>query len=204
MAHSKLISVAMLLLAVMGGPHTIVSAADRSVLTMQAFAVDMSGMGSGSAGPLDITVERWSTDEERDRLRSALIAKGGNELMSTLRKLKPRAGYIRGPSGIGWNVHFARQQPTPDGGHRIILAAERPMSFWELWNRPRSADYEFTLAEIRLDRNGKGEGKLVPAAKVSWNKEQKTIEITNYGTEPVRLTRVQAHGTMAQAQQRAM
>jgi hypothetical protein len=59
-------------------------------------------------------------------------------------------------------------------------------------NRPRSADYEFTLAEIRLGKDGKGEGKIVTPAKISWNKDRNAIEITNYGTEPVRLTQVTA------------
>jgi hypothetical protein len=61
-------------------------------------------------------------------------------------------------------------------------------------NSPRSADYEFTLGEIRISKDGKGTGKLVNAAKVTWNKETRTIEIENYDTEPVRLTEVVAEG----------
>jgi hypothetical protein len=64
------------------------------------------------------------------------------------------------------------------------------MGFWELWRRPRSADYNFTLAEIRLRPDGKGEGKLATAAKVEWNEGLKTIEIENYTIEPVRLSEV--------------
>ena len=29
--------------------------------------------------------------------------------------------------------------------------------------------YQFTLIELHIDKNGKGGGKLVPAAKVSWD-----------------------------------
>jgi hypothetical protein len=50
--------------------------------------------------------------------------------------------------------------------------------------------YQFTLIEIHLDKNGKGEGKLVPAAKVSWDKAAKRIEIENYNALPVDLTSV--------------
>jgi hypothetical protein len=68
------------------------------------------------------------------------------------------------------------------------------MSFWELRNQPRSVDYEFTLAEIRLTKDGKGVGKLVTAAKITWNKDTRSVEIENYGIEPVRLTEVEVVG----------
>jgi hypothetical protein len=131
-----------------------------------------------------------STNDERDRLRTALIQRGQGALLAELQKIKPRAGYIRSDFSVGWDIHFAREEQTPDGGRRIIVATDRPMSFWEAVNHPRSADYGFTLAEIRLGKDGKGAGKIVSPAKVTWNPERGAIEITNYGTEPVRLTQV--------------
>jgi hypothetical protein len=68
------------------------------------------------------------------------------------------------------------------------------VSYWEAANSPRSADYDFTPGEIRISKDGKGTGKLVNAAKVSWNKETRTIEIENYDTEPVRLIELVAEG----------
>jgi hypothetical protein len=41
------------------------------------------------------------------------------------------------------------------------------MSFWEAANRPRSADYDFTLLDIRFDADGKGTGERTVAAKVN-------------------------------------
>ncbi|HEY3120219.1 MAG TPA: hypothetical protein VGL15_06315 [Vicinamibacteria bacterium] len=79
--------------------------------------------------------------------------------------------------------------PGPGGGDQYRIGACILRS-WELRNQPRSVDYAFTLAEIHLTKDGKGEGKLVPAAKIAWNKDTRTIEIENYGTEPVRLTEV--------------
>jgi hypothetical protein len=52
--------------------------------------------------------------------------------------------------------------------------------------------YQFTLIELHIDKNGKGEGKLVPAAKVSWDTKTKKIEIENYNALPVDLTDVTA------------
>ena len=197
MMRSTRLALAVLLLAVgLGQFAPPASGADQALLRLHAQAVNLSGVGPATTGSLDVAVERWSTDEERDKLRAALAEKGPDALLSALQKLKPRAGYIRDGASttVGWNIRFAREHPLPDGGRRIIIATERPMSYWELVNRPRSADYAFTLAEFRLDKNGKGEGKLVPAAKVSWNKAKGAIEITNYGTEPVRLVKVTAEG----------
>jgi hypothetical protein len=47
------------------------------------------------------------------------------------------------------------------------------------------------LAEVHLDAQGKGQGKLATAAKISYDKEKRTVEIENYGTQPTRLTQVE-------------
>lgn len=44
--------------------------------------------------------------------------------------------------------------------------------------------------ELRLSPDGKGDGKLVPAAKVTWDNATKTIEIENYNALPVDLLSV--------------
>ena len=149
-------------------------------------------MQKGRAGTLDIVVERWSTDDERDKLRGVLVEKGGgDDLLKALQRVKPRCGFIRTSRSLGWDVQFCREMPLPDGGRRIILATDRPLSFLEARNRPRSFDYQFLLIEIRLKADGKGEGKLVDAAKVGYDRDTNTIEIENYGQEPVRLSQVQ-------------
>ena len=186
----SMVACAFLVAAASGGSP--VSAADKAVLRLQAFAVNMTG-GGPRAGTLDIVIERWSTDEERDTLRGLLIEKGSDALLKALQGIKPRVGYIRTSTSLGWDVQFAREQPIGDG-RRVTIATDRPMSFWELRAQPRSVDYDFTLAEIHLTKDGKGEGKLATRAKISWNQETRTVEIENYGIEPVRLTEVHVEG----------
>jgi hypothetical protein len=153
----------------------------------------MSGPAPARAGTLEIVIERWSTDQEQQKLSDALIEQGREALLSALQKIKPRAGYVRTSTSLGWDIHFAREQPLGDG-RRVIIATDRPMSFWETQNRTRSSDYEFTLAEIRLTKDGKGVGKLATAAKISWNKDTRTVEIEDYDIEPVRLNEVRVEG----------
>jgi hypothetical protein len=169
----------------------LAAAASPGKVAFHALAVNMSNVGAHGAEPLDIVIEHWSTGQDQARLQGALVEKGSDKLMSELQKLKPRAGYIRPSSGgLGWNIQYARRIDLPDGGYRVVFATDRPMSFQELWRQPRSVDYDFMLGEIRVGPNGKGEGKVVPMAKIEFDKDKNVIEIENYASEPVRLTEV--------------
>jgi hypothetical protein len=155
----------------------------------QAFAVD-TDPDMGGAGSIEITIDRWTSEEERAKLRSALVDKGSDALVRALGDVKT-AGHIRATSGgLGWDIRYARKAPLPDGGYRVVIGTDRPMSFYERSAHPRSADYEFLIAELRLGPKGEGEGRLFPAAKVSFDKDENSIEIENYANQPVRLTKV--------------
>jgi hypothetical protein len=167
------------------------AADDKSALRLRAFGVNLNSPARGSAATTyDINIERWSTPEEAARLKDILAEKGADALLETVQKL-PRVGSIARTGHLGWDIRFAQQIAAAGGGRRIVIATDRPMSFWEASNQPRSADYAFTLAEVRLGPDGKGEGKLVPAAKIEYDQESKTLEIENYNIEPVRLTQVE-------------
>jgi len=164
--------------------------AAKPVLHLTAFAVDMSNMANRTrAGTVDIIINRWASDQERDTLRAALREGGADSLLKALQKIKEPAGYIRTPSSIGYPLRFARQIPTPEGGKRIIVATDRYVSFLEATSQPRSIDYPFMLVDIRLGPDGKGTGKLMPLAKVT-ESEDHVVEIENYASEPVRLNEV--------------
>jgi hypothetical protein len=157
-------------------------------LRLRAFAVDLNT--GARTRSVDIVIERWSTPEETEKLRSVLVEKGGDQLLSALQKTQPRCGFVRSSTSVGWDLYSCREIPLPDGGRKIVLATDRPVSTWEAANAGRSMDYEFSLAEIRLGPDGKGEGKAIPRAKLTWDKSQNTLEIENYEREPVRLNGV--------------
>lgn len=156
-----------------------------------AFAVnlDSTPVARAGSGTVELVVERWSTDAERDRLMNALVEKGPEKLLDTLQKL-PRAGYIRTPNSIGYDLHYARKEPMDEGGERVVIATDRYISFWEARNRPRTIDYPFTVIEMRMNRDGVGEGKMSLATKITASKDKKQIELENYGTQPVLLQNI--------------
>jgi hypothetical protein len=161
-------------------------------LRMNAFAVNLSGVGRTRPTTLDIVIERWSTEEQQKKLLDTLVERGEEKLMDLVQDIKPRAGYIRTTQSLGWDISFARYADLPSGGYRIVFVTDRPMGFYELRNNTRSRDYEFMVCEIRLNKDGKGEGKLSSATKITYDKDSKEVTLENYGIEPVRLTTVTA------------
>jgi hypothetical protein len=161
-----------------------------------AFAVNLSNISSprGNAGTVDIVVERWSTDEERERLTSTFVEQGPQRLLRELQKVKPRVGYIRTSTSLGYDLRFAWQKALPDGARRIYLVTDRPIGFWEARDQPRTVDYPFTLIEMRVDAEGRGEGKVSVATKITLSDDRKTVELENYASQPVRLNEIRRRG----------
>lgn len=152
-----------------------------------ANAVNLSNVGRPGASQIEITVNRYTSDAARDRLMSVFREKGAPALLKELQK-EPPVGSIRAPGSLAYDLRYARELPGADGGRRIILATDRPIGFAEARNSSRTLDYPFTLIEMRLDKEGKGEGKLNIAAKLTLNDNVLVIE--DYGTQPVMLTEV--------------
>lgn len=152
-----------------------------------AFAVDLGRSYGTATSQVEITVNRWSTPDERHQLESVVTESGPDALLAALRKMKP-VGRLYTTDSIGYDLRFAYQIPLATGGRRIILGTDRPLSFREVSQRPRSADYPFTVLEMRVDENGKGDGKLFVAGKVTAMGD--TVELENYAATPVQLMQV--------------
>lgn len=152
----------------------------------RALAVNMGSPVRWSSLNVEMVVNRWSTDAERDRLVSVLLEKGADELLDVLQDM-PRVGYIRTPDSIGYDLKFARRAPLDDGGERVMLATDRYIGFWEAANRPRTVDYPFTVIELRIRPDGEGEGKMSLFTKLIVEKKTKTVILEDYGIQPVLL-----------------
>jgi hypothetical protein len=151
-----------------------------------AAAIDMN---RGAAGPIEVQVDRWSTDAQRDRLVKALLTKGADKLLDTLQDM-PVMGHFNAPGRLGIDIRFARHYPGEDGGERVVIATDRRIGFLEARNQPRSIDYPFTVIELALNRDGEGEGRMSLATKVIYDRKKNMITLENFQLQPVLLTQV--------------
>jgi hypothetical protein len=177
------LAVAALLLSVAVGGQTL---GEKEQFT--AVAIVNNTMQTG-AGTVVISVDRWSTESEREQLVSTLVNKGPRALIDRLHDIRP-VGRIRTPDSIGYDLRYAHQTTGEDGGRRIVIATDRPIGFWELHNRPRTVDYPFTIVQMQIGPDGRGTGTLSEFTKVLAYKDN--IYLENFANAPVMLTQIRA------------
>lgn len=156
------------------------------------------------AGPVDIYIERWSTDDEREKVAAPMMKKSPADLLAVLEKVRVRVGYVLTP-GIqttgfralqrrAWNIEFAREINTPKG-RRIIIASQDRLPIGEFPKdiaEQGGPKHEVDVLDIRFAKDGKGVGKIADVKKVAFNDKIKAIEIAKYDAEPIRLADVAA------------
>lgn len=108
--------------------------------------------------------------------------------MSAIRSQKLGTFALTGQVGRDVNVVRVRRTET---GRRITLLFERWLNLFEVRYGTRSQDYPFTYAEIFVDAQGKGEGTLISAARIRFDKDDQMVEIENFGIYPTRLAGIQ-------------
>jgi hypothetical protein len=183
------------LFAVLVAPVVIcASAVAQSTGTLperfDAVAISTGGPRSDAVNtPVEITINRWSTPEENQRLINALKAHGPEAMLGTLRDLKS-VGTINTPGNLAYDLRYAYQERTGEGGRQIVLATDRPISYWEAVNQPRIINYPFTFIELRMNSRGEGEGKLALATKIDVSSNGKLIELVGYSAQPIQLNEV--------------
>jgi hypothetical protein len=157
----------------------------------EKFDASYVDINTGRTGPIQISVTRWSTSSERATLQQTLFKKGQEALLEVLRDMRP-VGRISTPGNIGYDLRFAEQRTLPDGGREIILATDRPMSFREIVNKPRSSEYPFTWLQFRMGTDGTGQGKVAVAARITGEEADDLIEVEDFAIQPVRLENIRS------------
>jgi hypothetical protein len=108
-------------------------------------------------GRMRLRLMRWSTDDERRQLMSALEEPA--KLLSALPYVEV-AGYLQWPGGLEHSVRYARQTVRPDGGADIVMVVERPLWLWWDPTAKWAADQQLTVVQLRISKNGTGEGRI--------------------------------------------
>lgn len=172
-------------------PFTEVAPTTKEPLRFSCFSVNMQ---SGMAGDIEVAIERWSTDAERQTLihlvKQSTDKQGGQDkLLKALQDIKPRVGFIRTPNSLGWDLKYAWEAKLPDGTRQVVIATDKPVGFAAAASGSRTLDYMFSLIEMQFPAgSNKGEGKLLAQTSIAVKNGRLELEI--YGQEPTRLTQI--------------
>ena len=185
----------------------------KQPMTARFLGRAVSPLDGKDGGPIEILIEHWSTDDDLENLRAALVANG-----PAFQRARPEAGVVLTPGvqSLGTRVLgrrmlpilFARQIDTP-AGRQVVVATNQHVGFGEppaptqvvratdqhpdsVERTANAPEPEFTLLDIRFGLDGKGVGKVAPAAKVAYNQTKKIFEIENYAAQPARLIEVKS------------
>jgi len=144
--------------------------------------------GATMTAPVVLTIDRWTTDEDRDKVVLALKG-GGTPAVQNLLGSMPDTGSLR-LGKIKTPVRFARSLPVA-GGKVVTLVTAQPVFFVGAGlpgSKPvEKAGYNVAVVIFQVDADGKGDaGDLAPAAKVKLD-DKSGFVVEDYGAEAVRL-----------------
>jgi len=155
------------------------------------FTANASNTAVSGSDRLEIVINQWSSDEERDRLLAVLKTEGSEKLTESFR-MGSSVGYVYWPGNLQYTVRFASRMPRPDGGEDVILATDYPVNVW--WDSSVPTPKTFgngTVIQLHLNKEGKGEGKLSSGTKLSATKDGKGFMVDDYAKQPIVLADVQ-------------
>lgn len=145
----------------------------------------------GSRGTVNTTftmrINSYTPDDEVLRLTRFLQDGKQDALLKVLEDRK--LGTIQVGSSLGQDINAVWLSVGPEGERKITALSKRWVGVFEQRRGTRSLDYPFTYVELFVDERGKGDGGLIPAAKVRALND-KTIEVENFGTYPARLVNI--------------
>jgi hypothetical protein len=138
--------------------------------------------------PVEVVVERWTTDDEKSALREVVQR---NDARLTLQALEQQAttGYIALGDGRRFDLHHAAQFRT-SGGRRLLLVADRPISRNPDIQASGSVERAMTVVNLDLDAAGNGSGIAVIGADAQIDEATGVVRIITAGGPPVRLESV--------------
>lgn len=168
-----------------GGVHAVEG--PKPIVVYTAWALNMLGGGGGTT--VTIGIYRWSSDAERTALINILKTEGNEQLVADMSQL-PQVGYIYTQGTLAYALFYARENTLPDGTRQVVLATNRPISFGGAVAPGAMQKYDLGVVEMRFDKSGKGEGKVIGMGMASIDKDTGKIEVNNYMGQPTRLMQI--------------
>jgi hypothetical protein len=147
-------------------------------MTIQATAKGTSTQ-LGRMVDVNIYIEAYSTQDDKQTLIDAFKRRGQDGLVDALQDMKSKGRVRFSSGGVGNDVKYIIELPSKEG-RRFRLITDRWLSFTELYNSNRIADYNVGAIELNLTPDGKGSGTVLPACRLTVNKKSKQVEVETF------------------------
>jgi hypothetical protein len=147
-----------------------ISADDNPTETIDATAMGTSTQLGKTVG-VKVTINRYSTQEDRQVLVAAFKKGQHQGLVKALQDMKP-VGRIAITGTLGYDLSYIALIPSPTG-RKIRFAANRWIRFGEAYNNTQSQSFDLTAGEFDLNDadSKKSSGVLYPASQLIINKQ---------------------------------
>ncbi len=155
--------------------------------------VGIGGRSAGRSSPFTLIVNNYTSSAQVRDLNDALQRGGQDEILKVVSQMD--AGRVQVGTGVGVPANVVIADRWGEGGTRLTVIYQRNVNFYESRYGTRSEDYRFGYAEIFLDRNGRGQGTFIPAARIRL-KDGNTWEVEDFGVFPARLMGLRASGSV--------
>jgi hypothetical protein len=162
-----------------------------SSLRINGTVIGIGGRLAGRSRPFSLIVNSYTAPNQVRELKDALQRGGQDELLRVLSGLN--AGRIQIGANVGVPANVVIADSWGEGGTKLTVFYQRDIRFFELRYGTRSEDYRIGYAEIFLDRDGKGQGTFIPAARVRL-RDGDVWEIEDFGVYPARLMGLRSSG----------
>jgi hypothetical protein len=187
MTRTSLLGFALLSFVGLGSVAAV--AATDAAVSYSARLVNFEEPMGRATGLVQVRVTRWSSDAERDDLTNALLKDGQAGLLAAVSKL-PEAGVLRTPGTAGYPFRYARRLESANGDETILVVIDRPIGFAEFRHGWQTRDYPFTVVELKLNDQGAGEGRLLPATRIQADPATRDISFEQYSATAMLLQNV--------------
>ena len=143
---------------------------------------------SGRSFSVKVTIQQYSTPEDRQTLMDAFLSGGGTGLERALSRMKS-VGRISVPGTLGYDISYAVRIDTPTG-RKVRFVTNRRIAFGEARNNTRSKAFNLSAGEFDINTQDKSKstGVLLPAAQLIIN-EDGELQMELY-RNPWRLTNI--------------
>ena len=119
-------------------------------------------------------------------------AEDETDIETALQELET-VGFIWTGGSLGYSLKYAVRSEETGGGERIVLLTGRPLGRWDRDGPWRGSDGSdpaselFTVVELRLGADGKGEGKMSVSGAIEVDPANGSVALADYASAPVHL-----------------